>query len=363
MDVKRLAAVCVMLTAAVFCSCSGKSSDDSSFVTTTAPSTDEVPPVQQETPKYTFPSFFVDDVDNISLYRNLVANSFDSQKMNAAVTEQPFSSMTCETSFLSGTYYSYVSGDKKGIVSADGNIMLSANYTEIVLVRPDTFLLTTDSGAQVYAMIEENGVITPVEEGGYVWFESEDPIQIKLTTEDDDAGQTGAQQYYLESARGKIVYSTYWDYIETITLDIPSTAAFSAYLGEQYYYIVFDKYYNYKIYEGSYGTVEVSVGGQTGRCFILSSEHLNEISSMLDSFGAVNGSVSVPGSSSSDYVQFVFGNTNRSEITISSDGFCYIEEIDPEGMSHKYFTVVDKLCFSDVVNWIDKELSQEYTEQ
>lgn len=353
---RRPAAAAICLVTALFSlsACKGSGDDDSSAVTTTAPSTDGVPPVVQEQATYSFPQFFVDNKDNISLYSNLVYNSFDSQTANTAVAEQPFASLTCETSFLDGRYYSYITGDKKGIVGADGNIMLSAAYTEISLVRPDTFLLVTDNGSESFAIIEESGVITPVAEGETIWFETETPVQIKSSEDNDNT------TYYLESARGKTVYNTYWDYLEPISLDIASTAAFSAYDDDGYYYIVFDKYYNYKVYEGSYATVEVFVGGQYGNCFILSSEHLNQISTMIDSFGTVSGSVSSPNDPAADYVKFVFGNT-KSEVTISSSGFCYTEEINPEdGMSHKYFTIVDKLCFADVIDWIDKELSQEY---
>lgn len=360
MEIKRLAslAVCAAVSAGFLCSCSGKGGGEAGVTTTAQGIDDGVEPVVQETPSYSFPSFFIDNKDDISLYSNLIYSSFDSPVMNVALSEaeQKFDSIVCEMSFRDGEYYSYVLDGKRGLVNADGSIMLSASYAEIALVRPDTFLLRDEAGEEKYAYIEESGVVTVDEDGSGSWFTGEQPVQIKIT----DDTESGTTSYYLESARGRTIYNKYWDYIEPVLLDISSIAAYSAYDGDAYYYIVFDKYYNYKVYEGSYATVELFVDGQYGSCFVLSNEDYNEISSMINSFGATARSVSAPTDPNADYVKFVFGGTKLT-VTLSEDGFCYTEEIGAEdGISRKYFTIVDRLCFSDVVNWIDTKLSQEY---
>ncbi len=350
--------LCLSVVLATFTACDSKDSSGSSSTTTTTSSVDGIEPVVEPEYDYSFPEF-LEDKDSISLFSNLIYTSFDSRTASVAVTEQPFENATCEQAFLENSYYSYVSGNKKGLLDAEGNVVLAANYTEIAIIRPDAFLLTNEQGEEKYAYISENGILTSEQDGKNGWFTSPEPLKINQATD----SETNIVSYYLEAANGKVVYDKYWDYIEPTLLDTAASASFSAYIGDAYYFIIFDKYYNYKIYEGSYATVEVYAKGQYGSCFVLSIDDFNEISSMIDSFGISPDKRVSPTSPQTDYVKFTFGNTasNKKLVTISADGFVYTESMNPEdGTSYKYFSLVDKICFVDIMDWISDELSHEY---
>lgn len=353
---KTLAVLLCWSVCLSLCACNKSDSSESETVTETTASVDGIEPVTPEKPTYSFPQFLKNNADSISIYSNVVFNSFDSQTMNATVGEQPFKSVKCDMSFASGAYYRYYSEDKKGLVDAEGNVMLNAGYSQIVMIRPDAFLLTAEDGTESYAFIDENGIITTEGDGKNNWFMSETPLQLLATEATDNQPIT----YYLEAANGKVVYNKYWDYMESNNLDIPCTASYSAYLGDAYFYIVFDKYYNYKIYEGSYATVEVYAEGSYGSCFILDSDDYAEITSMLDSFGTSSKPKASPTTPNTDYVKFVFGNAKKSAVTISSDGFCYTEELSEDGVSYKYFSLLSEQCFADIIKWINTTLSKEY---
>lgn len=360
MQVKKLltSVLCLSLAFSMLTACDKKDNTDSGTTTTTTSSVDGIEPVIEPEYEYSFPTF-LENKDAISLFSNLIFTSFDSRTASVAVTEQPFENATCEQSFLDNSYYSYVSGNKKGLLDAEGNVVLAANYNEIAMIRPDAFLLTNEQGEEKFAFINENGILTTEQEGKHSWFLSAEPIRINQATD----SETNVVSYYIEAANGKVIYDKYWDYLEPASLDTAASASYSAYIGDAYYFIVFDKYYNYRIYEGSYATVEMYAKGQFGSCFVLSIDDFNEISSMIDSFGIASGAKVSPTNPKTDYVKFTFGNTasNKKMVTISADGYVYTEAIDPEDASpYKYFTLVDKLCFKDIMSWIDSELSKEY---
>lgn len=342
----------------ILSSCKNENSSSVAETSTPDSTVDGIEPVIEQEYEYAFPEFLTNK-DAISLFSNLVYSSFDARNVTAAITEQPFENIQCEMSFLGGTYYSYLSDNKRGLVDAEGNIVVVAAYTEIVMIRPDAFMLVNELGEEKLAFVGENGIILTEENGKNNWFTSAEPLKIVQSTDNEDNTVT----YFLQAANGKVVYDKYWDYLEPTVLDTPASATYSAYLGDAYYFIVFDKYYNYKIYEGSYATVEVFVDGQYGSCFVLSIDDFNEISSMIDSFGSFSGAKASPQLQNTDYVKFSFANSSskKKTVTISEDGFVYTEAIDPEdGTSYKYFTLVDKICFTDVIDWINGELSKEY---
>ncbi len=351
------------MSAAVVCmsmlsSCDSENQSSIAETSTPDSTVDGIEPVVEQEYEYAFPEFLTNK-DAISLFSNLVYSSFDARNVTAAITEQPFENVQCEMSFLDGTYYSYLSDNKRGLLDAEGNIVVVAAYTEIVMIRPDAFMLVNELGEEKLAFVGENGIINTKENGKNNWFTSAEPLKIVQATNNEDNTVT----YFLQAANGKVVYDKYWDYLEPTVLDTPASATYSAYLGDAYYFIVFDKYYNYKIYEGSYATVEVFVDGQYGSCFVLSIGDFNEISSMIDSFGSFSGAKASPQQQNTDYVKFSFANSSskKKTVTISEDGFVYTEAIDPEdGTSYKYFTLVDKICFTDVIDWINGELSKEY---
>lgn len=360
MPFKKLltAIACMLLVMSALSACDSSGTSSNAETTTTTSSVDGIEPVTEPEYDYSFPEFLANK-DAISIFSNLIYSSFDSRAASVSVTQQPFDDVTCEQSFLNNIYYSYISGNKKGLLDAHGNVALAANYTEIVMIRPDTFLLTNEAGEERYAFISENGIITTEPDGKNSWFLNSEPLKINKATDNE----TNAVSYYLEAANGKVVYDKYWDYLEPTSLDTAASAAYSAYLGDAYYFIVFDKYYNYKIYEGSYATVEVYAKGQYGSCFVLSIDDFNEISSMIDSFGITQSAKASPTNNKTDYVKFTFGNTasNKKLVTISADGFVYTEAMDSEdATAYKYFSLVDEICFTDVMNWIDDELSKEY---
>lgn len=349
-----LCAACVACSAQLS-ACSSQDDSDDSINSTVTSSVDGIEPVETERPEYSFPSFLKDNAENISVFSNVVYNSFDPAQMNVSVEQQPIEAADCDLSFLNGAYYSYISGGNKGIMDAEGKILLSANYTQIAMVRPDTFLLTNPLGEESYAFIDENGMITTDSGSGRNWFELEEPVAIKVS----ESNESQAGKYYLEAANGRIINNQYWDYVEPTNLSLASAAAYYAVDGDARYYIVFDKYYNYKLYECSYATVEVSISGEYGSCFILDNEDYSEIRSMINSFGVSDKQKSSPTDKACDYVKFNFADM-RSSYTISSDGFCYTETVSDEGANFKYFSIVDPLCFSDIVGWIDSTLSKEY---
>lgn len=309
---------------------------------------------------YNFPQF-LNDTDDISLFSNLIFNSFDYDTSNVKVTKQPFENLICVTSFLNGEYYSYRDGLKLGIVDKNGQVMLSAGYSEISMVRNDAFLLSREnSDEHIYAFINEKGKVSLDAWNKANWFTMETPIRISQTAENED----GKQLYFLETQNGKVVYDKYWDSLAVASFESAATEAYSGYIDGSFYFVLFDKYYNFKVYEGSYANVEVMIGGKYGSCYILSKKHYDEINTMFDSFGVKDTPRTVSSEKGSDYVKFTFSTKSslRSSVTISPDGLCYVEATSPEDKKqYKYFNAVDKECFLSVIEWINKNLSEEYT--
>ena len=62
-----------------------------------------------------------------------------------------------------------------------------------------------------------------------------------------------------------------------------------------------------------------------------------------------------------DYIQFTLGlqSGQPRTMTLSSDGYCFTDfQLDKDGGGNKYFSVLSRETFVDLVNWVNVTLNK-----
>ena len=168
---------------------------------------------------------------------------------------------------------------------------------------------------------------------------------------------------------GEDTFYCEWDKVEAVTAQSintsrPYNAFYRAEKDGEYYYICFDRFYNYTIYNAAYGYIRLKVGDGYGECYILDHDDYSELIKLLDSFGET-GSVRSPSKDEAlDYIQIEtgYGTDDVVTMTLSADGYCLTDHISSgeQQTNNKYFTVLAKESFISLVMWVDQVLSAEY---
>ena len=364
-----------LITCAVFIACTtgcDKSKGDTkttASVTTTQSANVTSGKVQLKS--YNFPEFLNDIKIPDELSRK-VYSSFDETKFVTEVTKQPFSDMEC-LSCIDGMFYTFKEGKYMGLADINGEILVEPDtYTSIEVGSSGILVLSYDkemNTQDVFAIYGTDGSIKKLE--NYSFDENSFAVTENLVT-DENKSEKEIKQYTL-SVNGTLVAdangNTQWDSLKEVDMaDINTTQVYKKYYKASkngvYYYICFDRLYNYTIYEGAYAHIKLKVGESEGECYVLNYDDYSELNKIITSFG-YNKNVSSPSKDKAlDYIQITMGINEPSQVvfTISSDGYCLTDNISNEsGIENKYFSCLDKESFVSLVLWAEQVLSLEYT--
>lgn len=347
------------------CGCGNDNSDKIGVVTPFDNEEDEIYFVTN-TDIIEFPDF-LSEKESISKFSRIVYTSFDYDKTNSLLDDAVSvdGGYDCDMSFSNGKLLRFKYKENFGIVDSNGNVKLQGVYSSIKQLRPDLFELVYN-GNKTYATIDENYDFVFIEDDSFKWVFEDNKLEIvqaTIETAENVADVPEGMKYNLKTPDGKIVYDKSFDSIaETSkdTLEIECEYFFTAYSGGSCYYIVFDEFYNYKVFEGSYGNVNVEINGDKGECYILSYEHLLQIVNLFSCFDFKQNSAIVP---SENCISFDFISVKNGQVkySICDNGYCQITTLSEE--NNEYVDTVYEVsgeCFADVLDWIDKILSTEY---
>ncbi len=350
-----------------FSACENNNNDDSSTYTPSVNANDNLRFVTKSV-SYSFPDFLTDN-DSISVLSRLVYKSFDVEKNNkiSDETEKTPNGYVCDVSFLNGKLKRFKHQDKFGLVDENDNVKLQGNYSSIVQIRPELFELVKD-GKKQYATFDENYDVKIIDGKDFDWVFKDGSVSISNVPSDNaevSAEITDATKYTLKTPDGKTVYDKSFDSINETSkenFDPDAKNVYTAYSGETYYIIIFDKYYNYSVYEGCYGNINIKIGDQEGNCYILNHDHYVQLLSLTSCF---DYSQTDNENKSEDYVyvDFSVSKNNQTKFLIFNNGYCEISspsEDSGETVTKKY--MVSQECFADVVDWICTNLSHDYGE-
>ncbi|MBQ8967558.1 hypothetical protein [Ruminococcus sp.] len=373
--VKTAAFFLAVLTALSFGSCSSDTGGDSGVNTTVSTKEPKAVPDKVELKNYKFPEF-LDGKKQPDVLSSPVYVSFAASDYVTEVTEQPFEDYTC-TEMIGSSLYVFEEGKFKGLLDTAGKVLLEADtYTSISPCSMGTLSLSRDKELNApddYVTFNGLGVITSVEPPEF----RSDNITISEDMRYKQAEGDEAEEYYkvqnMVLSDGRIVgedtFYCEWDKVEAVTAQSintarPYNAFYRAEKDGEYYYICFDRFYNYTIYNAAYGYIRLKVGDGYGECYILDHDDYSELMKLLDSFGET-GSVRSPSKDESlDYIQIEtgYGTDDVVTMTLSADGYCLTDHtsMGETQTNNKYFTVLDKESFISLVMWVDQVLSAEY---
>lgn len=368
-----LLCVCALVTCTAACA---KENTASSAAQTTTTAADSKPSAGKvELKSYRFPEFF-NDIKSPDMLANPVFSSFDINSYVTEVEEQPFEDYEC-TALIGDTLYVYKSDRFAGLLNKNGDVVLAADtYASVTAGSAGFLVLSRDkelNSPDDHAYFDEAGNITMADKYEF----SAESIYIREKEVIVPAGSGGANEtsktvYEFVLPDGSIVSDGsnlgQFDSIEPVDMgDIDTTKVFGAYYKAFKdgfnYFVCFDKYYNFTIFNGTYGYIRLKVGEDYGECYILDGKDYTELNRMLESFGD-SGSEKAPGSDQSmDFIQIELGynSADRRQVTISADGYCLTDFLTAnEQPMNKYFSRLDKESFVSLVLWVDQVLAAEY---
>lgn len=367
---KKAALIIAAILALTMTGCQKDKKETESSAVSQIKSSDNAAPSNVQVKNYEFPEFLNDLKAPDELSRQ-VYTSFDKSKYVVEVDEQPFDGYECEN-ILADKFYTFRQGKFLGLLSSDGEELIQAtDYTEITVVSDGILQLCYDkerNAPMQYVRYDEYGNITSYKPDK---FNSGNIAVFEVGS--DDTEQPDKICYSLSTPDGKLVSDSsgtgVWDSAEQVDMeDISTVKAYKGYYkvtkDSACYFICFDDYYNYTIYEGAYALVKIKVGNVYGECYILNYDDYSELDKMIDSFGNAAYRSAPSKDPALDFIQITFGlkENTQTEITISSDGYCLTDTISAEDGQpvNKYFSYLDKEDFADLILWADQVLSLEY---
>ena len=376
MRAKRMAAalVTVVMGLTLF-GCSQDTGNDTGTNTTSSGKETKAVPDVVELKSYKFPEF-LNDIKQPDVLSSPVYVSFAAADHMKAVVEQPFEGYTC-TEMIGNTLYVFREGKYVGLLDSDGRVVVDADtYTAIAPCSQGMLVLSRDrelNAPDDYMTFNGMGMVSMVEPPEF----KQDKISIEQemryneTKEDDREENYNVQNLKLSENETVGEGTAYfdWDKIEAVTAQSintlrPYNAYYRAEKNGEFYYICFDRFYNYTIYNGAYGYVRLKVGSGYGECYILDHDDYTELTKLLESFGETNSVKSPSKDESLDYIQLEvgFGTDDAATMTISADGYCLTDHTasGEQQTNNKYFSILDKESFVSLVKWVDQVLSAEY---
>lgn len=320
--------------------------------------------------KYSFPSF-INAQEKPDMLSREVYRSFDKEKAATAVTVQPFEDKYC-TGKIGDKLYTYTSGEYVGLLNADGRELIKADkYYRITAVSGNLLMCSADKDHKEsveYYAVYENASVARYDFKGF----SAENIRVSEYDDVDAATGETSKKYFITLYTGSNVEypkeSYMWDYAEkcdakTINTSKSYRAYYKVTRGGASYYICFDDYYNYVIYEASYAKIRLKIGNVSGECYVQSFDDYTELTRMVKSFGKAKAASTPDENETLDYVQITFGINSADQyvMTMSSDGWCLTDNVTHNNQpDNKFFACYDKDSFVSLVLWVDQVISKEY---
>ncbi|MBR1739017.1 MAG: hypothetical protein IJ737_01880 [Ruminococcus sp.] len=352
------------------CASGKKKDNDTQSAVTTTTAENKVNPEKVEIRTYEFPQF-MNEFKTPEMLTSLVASGFDPQEHIRELSASPIEGLDCfET--IDDVLYIFRDGKLLGIADTEGEVLVEADrYTDIHVCAPGMIELSEDKEQNVppqYAHYNENGELAMLEDFAF------DQANIVIDTvypepeeEEEEPAET-EPKFEMRFPNGVIVMDTLWDSIEPLSADRVITskgysAMYSAKLDKKSYYICVDRYYNYYVYNGVYGSVTIKVGDSVGQCYIVDPEDSSELEKMLQSFGSTDTAKLPSSDEMLDFIRIELNGDAGDSIcyTISSEGYCLTEKFGENGIVvSKFFTELDKESFVSLVQWVDQVVSAEY---
>lgn len=369
----RLAA-CIMVgvICAALSGCENRTiTDSSSSVSSVTVSDTSTAPSKVELKSYSFPRF-METLQEPDLLSREVYQSFDKIKAETTVQTQPFPGYNCILK-IADKVYTYSTGSYMGLLNINGVEVLKADkYHKITAVSNDMLMcsyMVKDKEIADYYRIYDNGSVSVIDRKGF----SADLITVVEYVDTDLTTGEELKKYILHTEPEKNIEDPsgnyLWDSAEKCDPQKLSTGkTYRAYYkvtkSGASYYICFDEYYNYVIYEASYARIRLKVGNISGECYVQSFDDYTELGRMVKSFGKAPTTTMPDGNEALDYIQITFGLNSPDQyvMTISSDGWCLVDNITHNNQpDNKYFACYDKDSFVSLVLWVDEVLSKEYS--
>lgn len=375
MKVLTRAAVCAAAAALCICmtGCEKKKNDSmASDVSSQTQPDSSASPSKVELKKYAFPSFMA-ALEDPDLLSREVYQSFDKSKVETSVETQKFPEYNCITK-IADKLYTYSASGYLGILDGLGHVLISAEkYTKITTVSNDVIMcsyMDKQKEATDFYKIYDNGTIAKYDRKGF----SADSIVIFESTDAEHTAGEGEKKFVIQTEHDHYVEDPTGNYLwdsaekcdpQKINTGKTYRAYYKVSRNGASYYICFDEYYNYVIYEASYARVRLKIGNVSGECYVQSFDDYTELSRMVKSFGKAQATTTPDANETLDYIQITFGlnSPDQQELTISSDGWCLVDNITHNNQpDNKYFACYDRDSFVSLVLWVDQVLSKEYAQ-
>lgn len=351
------AVLCAAVLAASGCNNESNGSEEGSSAAVTSGTVQNNGDIQLKT--YAFPEFLSSQGD-ADMLSNAVYRSFDPAAIMVEPERQPFDGYKC-TACFNELYYIFKDGEHYGLMNGSGTELIGSDgIKKISAASVNLLQIKYDDGTTAYFQTDDAGG------GVFVVIEDFDESRIGFAL-NRSASEDGQDTYTLQ-IDGANVYDTAWLSAETANISELDTsrkceAVYKVTSGSGSYYITFDKFYNFTVYEAAYGFISLKIGGEYGECYILSAKDYSELETLISSFGRESGAGAPSKDENADYIQITMGleSENRRVLTVSADGYCLTDNIsDDSSANDKYFTVMSKETFVDLVNWVDSALGTEY---
>lgn len=361
------AALCLLMAG-----CEKKEKTESSSESAPSTSSDQsTVPSKVELKEYSFPRF-ITMLEDPDLLSREVYQSFDKKKEEVPVEKQDFPDKNCISKIFE-KIYTYSEDGYIGVLDLEGKELIKADkYTKIKPVSSDTIMCSyteKQKEAADYYRIYENSIISKTDKKSF----SADLITISVYVDTDQATGEEFKKYFLQTEPGKNVEDPSGNYLwdsaekcdpQKIKTEKTYRAYFKVSKSGASYYICFDEFYNYVIYEAYYARIRLKIGNVSGECYVQSFDDYTELNRMVKSFGKTTAATTPDANETLDYVQITFGlnSPDQQEMTISSDGWCLIDNVTHNNQpDNKYFACYDKDSFVSLVLWVDEVLSKEYS--
>lgn len=313
---------------------------------------------------YEFPEF-LENTDKLSLFGRLIYDSFENKGRQITADDTTPAGFNCDLAYYDGKLLRFTSGGRYGLVRPDGEVLYKADFETVEMIRPGLIVMTYKNGKRVFAQCDASGSVAEVKGDDHGWVFKNDQLsvsQVTVSSGDASPDKSEGAKYALTLPDGSSIYNMTFDSVAVFSGEKPRSDckyAFTAHSGGYCYLILFDKYYNYQVYEGNYGSVFVSIGDRTGSCDIFSYDHYVQLSSLLNSFRYTE--TDVVSGKTGDHLQIVFG-TDDAITAIANyyfDGYCEVTS-KTDGQDRTSAYKISTEGFADTVDWLDKVLSTEF---
>jgi hypothetical protein len=308
---------------------------------------------------YRFPEF-LSELGGADMLSNVIYQSFNSADVMVEPEKQPFEGYKC-TACFGDSYYVYKDGENYGLMNSDGIAVLEPyGIKSLTAVSATELKVKYDDGTTAYFQADGYS-------GEFIDTDEFDSSRISFARSSGDDENSDAYTLQLD---GEDVYGEVWTSAEEINISELDTersceAVYKTTLGGDSYYIAFDRFYNFTVYEAPYAFICLKIGGEYGECYVADSSDYAELETLISSFGSENSASPPSKDENYDYIQITLGlqSDSQSVLTVSADGYCLTDNISSEsGADNKFFTVMSTDTFADLISWVDSTLGKEYGE-